>query len=280
MAKRIEVSYDGDVGRWWVERSVDEAHRRAYRKIADFIRASYTRTPHTIVDYACGAGNLLSLLSLRFPRSRLVGLDGSYLMLGLALRRLSTLPPMASSRISLIRTPLPNIGMMRGACDLVTYCFPNMMPSKIKGRTAHPSTVLSARDRIIAKALTAKALSQAAGVPGRRFDPRDLRANQASLEQGRNVSLNLRRLLKTDGICVRVEYASSRREEMSPAELDLVCFEEGSLEDRVEGIRLRPWFRVVASAYFRSRVLDDVYQQTGDKRDRKGGFLITVLRAV
>lgn len=280
MSKRIEVSYDGNLGRWWVERSLDDAHRRAYRRIADFVRASYTREPRTIVDYACGAGNLLSLLSLRFPRSRLVGLDGSYLMLGLALRRVSGLPSSASSRVSLIRTPLPNLGMMRGECDLVTYCFPNMMPSAAKGEEVHRSAVLSERDRMIARTLTAKALSGTGSGSMRRIDPRDIRANQESLELGRSVSLNLRRLLQPDGICVRVEYASARREEMSSVELDQVCFEEGSLDDTVEGVRLRPWFRVVASAYFRSRVLEDVYQQTGDRRDRKGGYQITVLRAV
>jgi len=37
---------------------------------------------------------------------------------------------------------------------------------------------------------------------------------------------------------------------------------------------------VLASAYFRSRVLEDVYLQTGDERDKNGGYLITVLRAI
>jgi len=42
----------------------------------------------------------------------------------------------------------------------------------------------------------------------------------------------------------------------------------------------RQWFRVLASAHFRSRVMEDVYQQTGDRRDKDGGYLITVLRAL
>ena len=41
----------------------------------------------------------------------------------------------------------------------------------------------------------------------------------------------------------------------------------------------RQWFRVLASSYFRSQVLDDVYEQTEDARDRNGGYLITVLRS-
>ncbi len=79
---------------------------------------------------------------------------------------------------------------------------------------------------------------------------------------------------------MRVEYAASQRHEWPPIELQRVSFEEGSLDTEVEGILPRPWFRVLASAYFRSRVIEDVYQQTGDKRDKHGGYLITVLRAL
>ena len=79
---------------------------------------------------------------------------------------------------------------------------------------------------------------------------------------------------------MRVEYATMQRHELSPLELSNVLFEEGSLDSAVDGKKPRQWFRLEASAYFRSRVLEDVYEQTGDERDRDGGYLITVLRAI
>ena len=79
---------------------------------------------------------------------------------------------------------------------------------------------------------------------------------------------------------MRIEYATMQRHELSPLELAHVSFEEGSLDSRWEGRLPRRWFRLAASAYFRSGVLEDVYEQTGDERDKNGGYLITVLRAI
>ena len=99
-------------------------------------------------------------------------------------------------------------------------------------------------------------------------------------EWHRSISFNLRQLLIRDGICVRIEYATMQRHELSRDELMRVAFEEGSLDIDVEGRKPRQWFRLLASTYFRSRVLEDVYQQTADERDKNGGYLITVLRAI
>jgi hypothetical protein len=38
--------------------------------------------------------------------------------------------------------------------------------------------------------------------------------------------------------------------------------------------------QAMASSCFRSRVIEDVYQQTGDISDKKGGYLITTLRGI
>lgn len=270
MRKKADFSYDSEVGNWWLRHSEDAAHGRAYRKIADFVRASYVREPGTIIDYACGPGHLLSLLSLRFKKSKLIGLDGSLFMLGQALERVSKLPEDSSKRISLIKTCLPNFNLLRQKAELVIYCFPNMIP--FPGDS--PEVRLGERDRKVARSL-----SLAFDPDMEESDP-DPDANQRVLEQGRSISLSLRRMLVSGGICVRVEYATMRRQELSPLELSRVAFEEGSLEFEVEGRRPAQWFRLMASAYFRSRVLEDVYEQTGDERDRNGGYLITVLRAI
>ena len=264
--------YNGELGRWWYARAGDRPHCRAYRNTADFIQASYGRAPKLIVDYACGAGHLLSLLSCRFPHSRLAGLDGSEYLLGLALRRFSRLPADCARRISLIKTPLPNLNLMRGRADLVTFCFPNMVVSDFE-ESAKQNPGLSQNDREVAKTLAVIARNENKDLP-------DALTIQHSLERHRLISLNLRRLLVPGGVCVRIEYGTVRREKLAPSELVEVSYEEGSLDMKVEGKKPRQWFRVSASSYFRSRVLDDVYQQTGDIRDRNGGYLITVLRAI
>jgi SAM-dependent methyltransferase len=273
MSKRNEFSYNGKMGDWWLQHSLDATHCRAYRKIADFIRASYVREPGVIVDYTCGPGNLLALLSLRFKSSKLVGLDGSALLLSHARRRFSCLPPVCAERIALIETPLPNMSVLQGRADLVTFCFPNMV-SYSSNDPAFRS-FLDAQDKRVSKSL-----SLAADSIDDRANEQDASANQCGLEQGRIISLNLRRLLVRGGICVRIEYATMQRHELSPLELSHVSFEEGSLDTSVDGHMPQQWFRFVASAFFRSRVLEDVYEQSGDERDKNGGYLITVLRAL
>jgi hypothetical protein len=251
--------YNDNLARWWRQRSIDGSHGRAYRNIADFIQASYPRPPSVIVDYACGAGNLLSLLSYRFPNTRLMGLDGSSFLLGLALRRLSRLPRSCSRRISLIKTTLPRPKFLCGRADLVIFCFPNMIPFSKEEHAQKGKFGPNRGDREIARCLAPE--------------------NSAALEWSRRISFNLRRLLVPGGICVRVEYATMNRHELSADDLMQISFEEGSLDVEVEGRMPRQWFRVMASAYFRSRVLEDVYEQTADEQDRNGGYLITVLRA-
>jgi SAM-dependent methyltransferase len=275
MSKQNRFSYEGRVGRWWLQHSMDNAHRRAYRQVADFIRASFTRDPGTIVDYACGPGNLLALLSARFPNSKLIGLDASLFLLGFALRRFGRLPAGCTERISLIKTPLPNMKVLREKADLAIFCFPNMTTFPEATDFRESRECLAEGDRRIAETLSLA--SEPGDLPVKAAEGA---ASRYALEEGRCISLNLRRLLVRDGICVRVEYATMQRHELSLLALAHVAYEEGSLDTEVEGRMPRQWFRLVASAYFRSRVVEDVYEQTGDERDRNGGYLITVLRAV
>lgn len=258
-----EFAYNDIYAGWWRERARDRAHGRAYRNIAGFIRASLPREPRVIVDYACGAGQLLARLAPLFPHTRLVGLDGSKALLDLAAARLARLPDGRTAEVTLTRTLLPMGRPLGEKADLVVYSFPNMMPSL--STEAAPGADLDREEREIARRL--------ARDPGGESDP-------ALLEYGRSISRDLRRLLRRDGLCVRVEYADSRREEWTPGVLQQVAFEEGTLDHPLDGLRPRAWFRVVASAFFRSRVMEDVYEQTGEERDRSGGYLITVLGAI
>jgi SAM-dependent methyltransferase len=252
-------AYNDIYADWWRSRTTDRAHGRAYRNIAGFIRASLPREPRLIVDYACGAGQLLARLAPLFPHTRLVGLDGSEALLDLAATRLARLPKSRTAEITLACTLLPMGRPFGEKAELVVYTFPNMMPLAEEA----PGADLDREEHETARRLI--------GDPGEEADP-------ALLEYGRSISRDLRRLLRRGGLCVRAEYADSRREEWEELILRQVEFEEGSLDLPEEGIR--PWFRVLASAFFRSRVMEDVYEQTGEDRDRSGGYLITVLRAV
>jgi hypothetical protein len=258
-----------------LKRSADRAHRRAYGNIADFIRKSIPRDPKLILDYACGAGNLLSLLCRRFPHSRLTGLDGSSLLLDLAEKRLSRLPRDCTRRVSLTETSLPGRISLHKRADLVVYCFPNMIPSRTEEKMKGPGFQLGKQDLKIARSL-----SQVREPGDDDYDIPKPQTIRRTLEYGRSVSKSLRNLLVQGGTCVRAEYATTRRHEWSPLELLLVSFEEGSLDTVMDGAKIRPWFRVLASAYFRSRVLEDVFEQTEDERDKNGGYLITILRAL
>ena len=260
-------AYDESLGRWWYSRSGDSAHRYAYRNIARYLRASLARSPRLIVDFACGAGNLLVRMGDLFPDSRLVGLDGSPFLLGLAKCRLRH-----QKRTTLIEMALPNFDMSGIRADLVTFSFPNMVPSRGAYNLRQARRFLSKSAQV-----AARRLAYAGGPESHGDDPQ---AMSATLLLGRLVSLNLRRLIKAGGLCVRIEYGKVRREELPEIELMRISFEEGSLDLPVGGIVQEQWFRVLASSIFRSRTIGDVEQQSGGRSEGRGGYLITVLRAL
>jgi SAM-dependent methyltransferase len=260
-------AYNEGLGRWWYSRANDPAHDYAYRNIARYLRASLFRSPRLIVDYACGAGNLLSRLVDSFPDSRMVGLDGSPFLLGLARRRLGR-----RERVTLVETALPNFDLPGIQADLVIFALPNMVPSPGSYDLQQAGRFLKKAGRAVARWLVY------AGDQDDRDEDSETRFSTLLL--GRLVSLNLRRLLKPGGLCVRIEYGKVRRHELSAMELMRVSFEEGSLDLPVSGKLPEQWFRVLASSYFRSRIIEDVHQQTGGRENRRGGYLITVLRAV
>jgi SAM-dependent methyltransferase len=266
-------SYGGTLGHWWHGQASDPIHMYAYRKIADYIRASPPRSPRLIVDYACGSAHLLSRLSRRFPESRLMGIDGSPLLLDLARKRIGRQDRGPAARVSLVQSHLPNFHLPEDVADMAVFAFPNIVPSGSDGDQL-AEHYLQANDlkvaRIVAHAYHAQ-YSDSSDEPDILY---------SDLLRDRLVSLNIRRLLKRGGTCIRVEYGNIRREELPEAELLRTELEEGSLDNPVDGIRTDQWFRVVASSYFRSGVREDVYHQSGDIRDRVGGYFITVLRAL
>jgi len=104
--------------------------------------------------------------------------------------------------------------------------------------------------------------------------------SQVSPLRGKVVSRNFRGLLKRGDICVRVEYAKAEREKLTELEQGRVAFEEGSLETCINGRKAEKLFGFISSTYFQSKVMEDVYYQTKDETDRKGGYSITMLEEV
>lgn len=268
------AAYNEEVGHWWSNQAADSIHGYAYRNIADFICSSLADPPGLIVDYACGPGNLLSRFHRRFPFSRLMGLDGSSFLLGLARRRMAQLGQCALRQVRLVETLLPNFELPSAVADLVVFVFPNMVPCSAQDDGLRCAHRLRAVDTAVAREL---ACCPDPDNPAVGDDPQTV---YSTLLRGRLVSLNIRRLLKRGGLCMRVEYGHVRREELSQMELLRTAFEEGSLDQETNGKVPEQWFRVLASRFFRSGVMQDVYHQSQDESDRTGGYFITVLRAL
>ncbi len=267
-------TYNEIVGRWWLSQAANSSHRYAYRNIADFIQSSFPGAPEVIVDYACGQGDLLSRLHQRFPNSSLVGLDCSPLLLDCARRRLARLGRQAGQRVRLIETLLPDFELPRAIADLVLFVFPNIVSCSEDDDIDRRAHLLGPADLALGRKLAWHHDPESGEIDD---DPQTI---YETLLRDRLVSRNIRGLLKRDGICVRVEYGNVRREELPHLELLRTAYEEGSLEHEIDGIRSDLWFRVLASSYSRSGVMEDVYHQSEDDRDRNGGYFITVLRAV
>jgi SAM-dependent methyltransferase len=268
------VAYNEEVGYWWSHQTANSFHRYAHRNIAGFIHSSFSMHPGLIVDYACGAGNLLFRLHRHFPDSEIVGYDGSSLLLAMARGRLSRQRKTARQRIKFVETPLPNFELSRAIADLALFVFPNMVPCTAEEEESRWMYRLNPEDRRMAKVLAERYDSESARAED---DPKTI---CASLLRDRLISLNMRHLLKRNGMCIRVEYANVPRGQLTELELLRTGFEEGSLDQRVGGKVLDPWFRVVASRYHRSGVMEDVYHQSSDKNHKTGGYFITVLRAL
>ena len=83
---------------------------------------------------------------------------------------------------------------------------------------------------------------------------------------------HIRSLVKAGGLLVRVDYANCDRAECDEGILRQMELYEGSKGKR-------KCFDLIADSFHRSRVMADVYAQTGDDDDGTGGYMISVFRA-
>ena len=299
MSKRPEIdfdsllnngagTYDTAVGHWWHERSLDAAHTRAYRHIAEITQAYClvcSMKPRRIVDYACGGGAFLGELLRVFPDAHLIGLDGSKNLLekcAKAHAEICTLEDKQrafvgkDSSVSLAQTVLPNFRLPEHKCDIALLVFPNLVPDPANLSDFNRNGYSNKKDNAIARKLARY----------RELDPEE-ETNTTEPDElfdelmtARVFSRNLRHLVRKGGLLVRVEYSQAPREQLTELVQWRNLFGEGALEELIRGEQCEAFFRFVGSEFRKSKVILDVYHQTGDPDDRRGGYMVSFFEAI
>lgn len=266
-------SYSRKVGRWWCEQARDAAHVYAYKKIANQVRSLVQKKSPLILDYGCGSGDILIRLHRLVPDCKILGIDGSSFMLDLAKKRLARSGGHLNVRVKMLQTKLPNFSLLQGQADIVVYAFPNIISD---GNDARYYGRKFKGDAKVARLLS---------MPGGGNSREGKNKTDHGLEydhffMDRVISRNLHGLLKKGGICVRVEYGTPDAEEVSDLDVHRSTFEDGSLNETVAGLKPERYFKEEGWTFYRSKVILDVYDQTEDEANQKGGFYITTLKAL
>ncbi len=274
--QRGRKSYNEKVGRWWYRQSENNPHKKAYKKIARCAEEFAPKKPGVIIDYACGGGQLLTRLYKRFPKSEIIGIDGSSWMLEIVEKRLQKIGGNFDKRVLLVESFLPNFELDLPRADILVFAFPNIavrakdQPYYDENGFEHPG------DQKVARFL-AEAREEDPDEETVFDEPDEL---WDSLLTCKVISRNLRGLLKKGGICIRAEYSNARRDELSRLVEMRQAFEEGSLGKIGQGFKAEKIFKLLDSRYYRSKVIEDVYHQTRDELDSVGGYFINILKAV
>jgi SAM-dependent methyltransferase len=267
------AAFEGFLADWWLEKSNNPAHRRAYKNISlkmhQVLYEAGITSPKTIVDYACGNGAILKSLAARFPETNIIAIDGSKKMLSLAessLQKTKREPP-----IKFLYSTLPNFALPEKIADVVLFLFPNI-------------TINSRERRLVRKQLNTDSLSLKTAKFLAKWNEvdSDFPADE-SLEDildSRAITSNIHRILKKGGFWFHVEYANAPRNQWDEVDQVTTLFEESAWNVSIGTQELPREFQLIKCLYFRSSVMLDVYEQSGDPEDRDGGYVISVLRAL
>jgi SAM-dependent methyltransferase len=268
--------YNTTLTRWWNIRACNKSHCIAYRNIANYVTTHVDLIPSLVIDYGCGTGRLLGEIAVRFVDTKLIGIDGSSAMLKTAKTYLKNKAPDLLNRIKLLKAPLPNRLLLGKRADLVTFTFPHIL-SNLYDLDLNSFLELLTYSEIE----NAMILAEDKGMEevSNEYNDGDPDLLQ-SLLVNRVISKNLRSLVKRGDYCLRVELANARREEFPEIFQKRFSFQEGSLDKSLSDPSVQQPFELVRSEYHRSKVMEDAYEQTGDESDRKGGYWISLLRAL
>ena len=268
--------YNTTLTRWWNIRACNKSHCIAYRKIANYVTTHVDLIPSLVIDYGCGTGRLLGEIAVRFVDTKFIGIDGSAGMLKTAKTYLTKEAPNLLNRIKLLKAPLPTRLLLGKRADLVTFTFPHIL-SNLYDLDLNSFLELLTYSEIE----NAMILAEDEGMEevSNEYSDEDPDLLQ-SLLVNRVISKNLRSLVKRSGYCLRVELANAKREEFPQIFQKRFSFQEGSLDKSFSDQSLQQPFELVRSEYHRSKVMEDAYEQTGDESDRKGGYWISLLRAL
>ena len=271
--------YNTTLTRWWNIRACNKSHCIAYRNIANYVTTQVDLIPSLVIDYGCGTGRLLGALAVRFVETKFIGIDGSAGMLKTAKTYLTKEAPNLLNRIKLLKAPLPTKLLLGKRADLVTFTFPHIL-SNLYDLDLNSFLEFLTYSEIE----NAVILSEGKGGKGVEDVSKENTDEDPDLLQSllvnRVISKNLRSLVKRGGYCLRVELANARREEFPNVFQRRFSFQEGSLDKSLSDQSLQQPFELVRSEYHRSKVMEDAYEQTGDESDRKGGYWISLLRAL
>ncbi len=281
------AAFEGFLADWWMRKSNDPAHRRAYRNIAANIHRTLSEagidSPKFIVDYACGNGAILRNLATLFPKTNIIALDGSKKMLSLAKTTLNQAGLRSEfveaeeafvqeeSAIRLLRTPLPDFTLPNRKADVVLFLFPNITISSKERRSIRKR---SRTDQLTMKA--ARFLAKWNEVDPN-TQPDEL---MEDLLDSRAISTNIHQILKKRGFWFHVEYANASREEWDEIDQLTTLFEESAWDVSIGTVNIQSEFRLLKNWFFRSSVILDVYEQSGDPEDRLGGYVISLLQSL
>ena len=268
--------YNTTLTRWWNIRACNKSHCNAYRNIANYVTTHVDLIPSLVIDYGCGTGRLLGEIAVRFVDTKFIGIDGSSAMLKTAKTYLTKEAPNLLNRIKLLKAPLPTRLLLGKRADLVTFTFPHIL-SNLYDLDLNSFLELLTYSEIENAVILAedKGMEEVSN----EYNDEDPDLLQ-SLLVNRVISKNLRSLVKRGGYCLRVELANARREEFPEIFQKRFSFQEGSLDKSLSDQSLQQPFELVRSEYHRSKVMEDAYEQTGDESDRKGGYWISLLRAL
>jgi SAM-dependent methyltransferase len=268
--------YNTTLTRWWNIRACNKSHCIAYRNIANYVTTHVDLIPSLIIDYGCGTGRLLGEIAVRFVDTKFIGIDGSSAMLKTAKTYLKNKAPDLLNRIKLLKAPIPIRLLLRKRADLVTFTFPHILSNlydlDLNSFLEHLTYSEIENAVILAEDKGMEEVSN-------EYTEEDPDLLQ-SLLVNRVISKNLRSLVKRDGYCLRVELANAKREEFPEIFQKRFSFQEGSLDKSLSDQSIQQPFELVRSEYHRSKVMEDAYEQTGDESDRKGGYWISLLRAL